>query len=965
MLNYIKNLKSQYDHIKNSIPTEENKFKLIELNVELSTLESKINYCINLVVNKYKGNDILGFAKKCFSDERINNAKEEAQKYNIDVVEKSINRTLTQKKEYLDKINDILSKHPDADKPENKDSDSYKRIQHIKADIAIVDNHILETQQKEKNFIDFLSFEEKNTLVNNLLEVNNAIEDDQSELLDKAKSYYAPLELLHKATYPLEERIKELTKDKDSSLAKYLLENKEAIDRLTVKSNHTAVSSLYTQKVKKIEDEYGVLRRREFAKFAKKAKIEDIVNEQGQFNSKKIYYVDEHYEKFNKCQKELLSTDETKEKIKFLLKKLDSLNILNDEFDVGESGFKEYGFAKFIKLKYAFIEAINETPADEEKIRSTLEELKQQETGINTIYELIKETLGDTYESTPGNVDSYRSLEVPPCFKNNLSINSKFNSLYIMLSFIKEKNLDIDEFVNNPIKFSAKEMEDAFQKRNLDNILAGKSKGEAIAFLSDIRNASKPEDPYKFTRCYELIVKSETNEAFATNNHISSIAFNTVSGDYNRAACIGGEYFNRRPIETLEYLLVAKKDKDGKIPYLSCYVPPYPIYDDLKTNRAIDEKETVVEQISRDENIKETFYEAIEALRYFSNYRKNQNGINSVSVHSRDVYKAVQLLATKIIVTLDLKGNSKDQKRGYDKQFVDDVYNIIENPKKVAQLKGFKFHKNQDLFDNIKNVVDNKDRLIKNYEKNMLNYQKPKEAEFIAEFERINKEIDLLDEQADKISANLEKGATNKQIEDIAALQREKFIELQKLQNNRIDQLKEDLQKGRISKYYFDIRTEQVKLLDNIKDIPAMFIHEEAKYKNFKTYAKEILKIDIKTLSNEKLETSKNEYNLLIKKSEENKRLYLINNVLTNSRLSSNKSFNYDKIEKINIDENVNEMKELSDQLLSSDAKRKAEVENQNANRNLIEVILPENETLLSNEIVVDNNNNEIKKNLN
>ena len=45
-----------------------------------------------------------------------------------------------------------------------------------------------------------------------------------------------------------------------------------------------------------------------------------------------------------------------------------------------------------------------------------------------------------------------------------------------------------------------------------------------------------------------------------------------------------------------------------------------------------------------------------------------------------------------------------------------------------------------------------------------------------------------------------------------------------------------------------------------------MFIHEEAKYKNFKTYAKEILKIDIKTLSNEKLETSKNEYNLLIKK---------------------------------------------------------------------------------------------------
>jgi hypothetical protein len=233
--------------------------------------------------------------------------------------------------------------------------------------------------------------------------------------------------------------------------------------------------------------------------------------------------------------------------------------------------------------------------------------------------------------------------------------------------------------------------------------------------------------------------------------------------------------------------------------------------------------------------------------------------------------------------------------------------------------------------------------------------QNIKENRFIQEFERINREIDVLDKQVDKISKRLGKGETNKAIEDIAAEQQKKFIELRQLQNNRVKELKEDVKNGKISKFYFDKRTEQVLLLDNVKDKPAMFMCDDKNYKNFKTYAKEVKKINIKDLSSDKLRLEETQYNLLIQKSLEDKRLYLINNIFADHGLSMRKSINYNKYEEINIKDNINEMKVISDELIISNQKIKNE---QELSQNKVRVnIIEESEINISEKVVEEENN--------
>ena len=156
------------------------------------------------------------------------------------------------------------------------------------------------------------------------------------------------LHLFNNASYPLNDRFIKLTQDKESSLAKYLIENKEAIDRLTVISNHSAVSEYFGKLVNKIERQMGENRHKSFSNYAKQAKIDDITTEQGQFSKKKVYYIKENYERFLSLRKELKTTPETKEKFKKLLKELDALHIVDGIENIGESGSKEYGFIKFI-----------------------------------------------------------------------------------------------------------------------------------------------------------------------------------------------------------------------------------------------------------------------------------------------------------------------------------------------------------------------------------------------------------------------------------------------------------------------------------------------------------------------------------------------------------------------------------------------------------------------------------------
>lgn len=920
MLNYINKLKTDIDNIKNQLKIEKDNFKVVDLNIELLNLESSFNNCIDLVLKNFPDNNILEFTRGFISLDKINKATEEATRFNHEVYDNQIEQFQMRKNELNGQLNKIFSINPNALDEENKASKDYERVINIKKELIKLDEYIELNNKKRKTFVAFLSHDDKQLLVGKMLEqFDNGLETIE-ELLNKAKAFMLPLDLLNDATYPLQKRFEELTLNKDTSLAKYLLENEEYIKRLTVVSSHKTVSEFFEKKVTKVEREIETRRHSEFFEIAKENKITDLVNDLAQFSSRKIYFSNENYKRFTSCIKEIQTSSDLKEKMKKLLHKLDSLNILDEHADAGESRKKEYGFIKFLYARETFINAMNEKPENEEKIKESLENLKNEEAKILEMYEFIKNELGDDYETMPSNVDSYRNALVPPCFKNNLVLNAKFNSLFIMLTFIKEKNLIIDNFVDNPALLSSQALEQSFRKNNIDNLLVNKTKAEAILFLANRENVLPFEDVVKYTRSFELLNKCEKNTKFKKDNHLSSIATSTYNGCVHRAATVISSYFDFNSLDTIQNILMAKRNQKGQIPYLDCHVANTPIQEDLKTGLAYDSKPTIMEKILEDENIENTFYEAIQTLK---NYHLNVNKVNSddLILKPESMFQSVQELSLKIILTLDLKNTPKDQERGYSKKFVEDVYNMIYNYKNIEGLKDFKFKTTKNHIQSISTVLRGKDNMVKIFEINMNNIQKVKEEEFINEFERINKEVDLLDKQAEKIGKKLAKGTTNEAIEEIALEQQKKFIELQKLQNKRLKELKEDVRYGLISQFYFEKRAEQVKMLSNIKDIPAIFMCDDEKYKNFKTYVKEVLGKNIKDFNPNELRLSTNEYEVMMRKSREEKRLHLLNGVLEDHKLSINKSINFEKVAEIEINDHTEEMKILSGQLLESNQK--------------------------------------------
>ena len=177
--------------------------------------------------------------------------------------------------------------------------------------------------EKKKTFYDFLSNQDKQELVSILLENNSIDQKTIESLLETATQYKPKLDFLHDVTYPLDKRIQELTENKNNSLATYLLENKETINRLTAKAQHENIVSIYSTFVTKIEYKMGEERVKNFNESAKRNNVGDIIDEElGQFQGKKICYNNNNYERFTNCINELKISEEVKAKTKKLLKRL-------------------------------------------------------------------------------------------------------------------------------------------------------------------------------------------------------------------------------------------------------------------------------------------------------------------------------------------------------------------------------------------------------------------------------------------------------------------------------------------------------------------------------------------------------------------------------------------------------------------------------------------------------------------
>jgi hypothetical protein len=193
------------------------------------------------------------------------------------------------------RVNIILKKFPNILEEKNENVLEYYKYIGFMKEIKGLNDFIIESNNQKKTFFHNLDFEDKILLSNKLvLELKDG-KLSNDELSNKIKIYRIKSDLLYDAKYPLNDKIDELIKDKDSSLARYLLENKDIIDRLTVISNSETISEMNSRKVTKIEYKLVEKRVERFTKYTKEAGINDIVSNDGFFDDKKVYYNKENF----------------------------------------------------------------------------------------------------------------------------------------------------------------------------------------------------------------------------------------------------------------------------------------------------------------------------------------------------------------------------------------------------------------------------------------------------------------------------------------------------------------------------------------------------------------------------------------------------------------------------------------------------------------------------------------------
>jgi hypothetical protein len=227
--------------------------------------------------------------------------------------------------------------------------------------------------------------------------------------------------------------------------------------------------------------------------------------------------------------------------------------------------------------------------------------------------------------------------------------------------------------------------------------------------------------------------------------------------------------------------------------------------------------------------------------------------------------------------------------------------------------------------------------------------------------------MDELDKRVDKIAKRIGKGETNEEIEAIGMQHRELYNQLLTAQNERIEQLRHEYETGKISKYYYEKRVEQVKTLQNLDQIPPLFEINEPQYKDFKAYKKYVIDGIMKKIENgEKAEMPENdeelkeEYKGVLDRLECDKLSYLADRVLNDNGIKVLKSLSSENqfavsSQLLNINEEV--YRREYDELVASNQEivRQQQLAQENQEPNRVDLIVEEVDNQVNNVVVEPN----------
>ena len=532
----------------------------------------------------------------------------------------------------------------------------------------------------------------------------------------------------------------------------------------------------------------------------------------------------EQFEKMN--ERKFQMRDETKNAIKAIFAKFDEYGMDSKEFNP-EEGSKIYGTHRYVDLLNEFIEksSDNDVLANVQVpglAKKMLVEFNHVQEIIGMAREAFNLDKGGFYS---GNMDVLREDLMPPEWRNDVSGISAYNGLYVMYRTLKEQNVDLDVFLNDPRAYLNEQTDKLFDKTDINKTIQGKSGAEAIMDLCTPYAEIDKSAALRMGRAVETLAKLEADPEMARQNMATEYSY-ALTGQFKLAQATYRDEVLRVASEHLDrYMFVKEAQEDASL-------VGFPTYD-KKTMRAIQPKEfDEVKYLMNANESPEKFLEriSVEGGKLLAMI-KERNDRNPEKPFPLGMSKAVNMMQKAAIKYIAVHPEISKSNAAFKK-----LNELAENAVETAE----------ELIDEQveKGTVPEIVQTI-NFEKLEAYGTERTFGEFMksAEVKNFGAATRTADEQANRNFKNLKNALTraqnnlNRANNDAARQQAQQQVEeAQKAYDqaiaNRKAQLVKDFKDGKITEGYLERRTAQLDEGRINEKLPAMFEADKPMSKN-------------------------------------------------------------------------------------------------------------------------------------
>lgn len=364
-------------------------------------------------------------------------------------------------------------------------------------------------------------------------------------------------------------------------------------------------------------------------------------------------------------------SENTKNAIKEVFSKFDQYGMQPQGIQQ-EQGVKAYAFSNYNDTMVAYEQALQQQNV-QESVRLA-KQLNEQEAQLRDMLGVVHEKFPVGAEDQhPGNVDVLRNHALPADMRRDIKGTSQLNGLYGIYSYIKANNLDVDEFLNAPVRHLDKfYTEQAYKAHNAVELMKGKSGADAIYALQTDPIANTQFGGYGVPRMVETLGCLEKDPALKKHNEAASVAFTNSVFNPARDLLTSRTKEIAQNKEVIDRLLIVKEPQiDGKLLNGTAYDP---VACKVNTAKGFDEAEYMAASA---ESPKEFLTRLREnTLNYMEKNDSAQRGDKTLS--NSEFVQAAQRAAAKYLMVNGGIDNALEKQDIDEDQLTDDEKATLE-----------------------------------------------------------------------------------------------------------------------------------------------------------------------------------------------------------------------------------------------------------------------------------------------